>query len=314
MITDDRGVAEFQTFTFSGHSRKLANKSLLESIQLGHADYACYWSLELLSSGLVHSLWSTLFDSAALYIHRSCPNMFTYLTSQYERFSAIENHFTVYNMTHIRNNEMARTLVCETAAALSGAKKQKPIALGRIKPEHDFQETTVRENLRAPTQMASMPFIKADDPYELKIPFNEFCFALQTKDTLRALYWVSWILAYAREQKKQTKQAIVCAERKNHYVSSKYARHLVWMLWDPILAQGNTYVESAFKLYCLRWEPSDAKSRLPFLLSSIVFVTEVLDTLEPAKRNERDISAMVQKIPTLIETIQATRNTFQSRG
>ena len=100
-INDGRSVADFQHFTFSGHSRKLANKSLLESIQLGHADYACYWSLELLCSGLVHSLWDTLFESASLYIHRSCPNVFTYLVSQYERFGAIERGFSAVSYTHL---------------------------------------------------------------------------------------------------------------------------------------------------------------------------------------------------------------------
>lgn len=312
MISDNRTVADFQTFTFSGHSRTLAHKSLLQSIQLGHADYACYWTLELLCSGLVHSLWNTLFEAGALYVHR-CPNMFTYLTSQYERFSAIEDMFTIHTMTDIRNHDIARLLVCETAVALSTAKKQKPITLPTIKPMHDFMPETIRENLRATTQTACLPFTKADDPFELKIPFNEFCFSVQTRDALRALYWMSWILAYAREQKKRTKQSLIVAERRNPYVNSKFARALVWMFWDVINAHSNTYVESLYKLYCLRWEPKLAKPRQPLLLSALIFVTESPDPREPAKRNELEISAVLQKIPQLLETIQATRNTFQAR-
>jgi hypothetical protein len=312
MISDTRTVADFQTFTFSGHSRTLAHKSLLQSIQLGHADYACYWTLELLSSGLVHSLWNTLFESAGLYVHR-CPNMFTYLTSQYERFSEIENIFTIHTMTDIRNHEMARLLVCETAVALAVAKKQKPIGLPTIKPLHDFMPETVRENLRATTQTACLPFTKADDPYELKIPFNEFCFSVQTRDTLRALYWMSWILTYAREQKKRTKQSLIVAERRNPYVNSKFARALVWMFWDVVNAHTNTYVEALYKLYCLRWEPKLAKPRQALLLTAILFVTETPDAREPAKKNDLEISAVLHKIPQLLETIQATRNTFQAR-
>ena len=312
MISDTRTVADFQTFTFSGHARTLAHKSLLQSIQLGHADYACYWTLELLCSGLVHSLWNTLFESAGLYVHR-CPNMFTYLTSQYERFSEIENIFTIHTMTDIRNHEMARLLVCETAVALAVAKKQKPIGLPTIKPLHDFMPETVRENLRATTQTACLPFTKADDPYELKIPFNEFCFSVQTRDTLRALYWMSWILTYAREQKKRTKQSLIVAERRNPYVNSKFARALVWMFWDVVNAHTNTYVEALYKLYCLRWEPKLAKPRQGLLLTAILFVTETPDAREPAKKNDLEISAVLHKIPQLLETIQATRNTFQAR-
>jgi len=312
-VYDTRSVVDFQTFTFSGHARKLANKSLLQSIQLGHADYACYWTLELLCSGLVHSIWSTFFESASLYIHRSCPNIFTYLVNQYERFAEIENMFTIHTMTEIRNHDEARIIVCEVATVLAIAKKQKTITLPTIKPEHDFLPETVRENLRATSQMIGTPFLKAEDPFELKIPFNEFCFAIQTKDTLRAFYWLAWILTYAREQKKRTKQQVVVAERKSPYYSSKYSRHLIWMIWDVINANTNTYVDALFKLYCLRWEPSNSRSKQTFLLSAIMFVTEPLDVREPAKRDESAIPLMLVKIPQLLETIQATRNTFQPR-
>lgn len=312
-INDRRTVIDFQTFTFSGHARKLANKSLLQSIQLGHADYACYWSLELLCSGLVHSMWSTFFEASSLYVHRSCPNMFTYLVSQYERFSEIEQMYTVHTMTELRNRDDARLMVAEVATVLAMAKKQKTITLPTIKPDHDFLPETVRENLRATSQMTSTPFVKAEDPFELKIPFNEFCFAIQTKDTQRAFYWLSWILAYAREQKKRTKQTIVVAERTSPYYSSKYAKHLIWMIWDVVNAQTNTYVEALFKLYCLRWDPGSSRGKQTFLLTAIMFVTEPLDAREPAKRDESAIPAMLAKIPQLLETIQATRNTFQPR-
>jgi hypothetical protein len=216
-------------------------------------------------------------------------------------------------MTDIRNHEVARSLVCETAVALAVAKKQKPLTLPTIKPLHDFQPETVRENLRATTQSSCLPFIKAEDPYELKIPFNEFCYSIQTRDTLRALYWMSWILTYAREQKKRTKQSLIVAERRNPYVSSKYARALVWMFWDVINAHSNTYVEALYRLYCLRWEPKMAKPRQPLLLIAVMYVTETPDAREPAKQNELEISSVLHKIPQLLETIQATRNTFQSR-
>jgi len=38
-----------------------------------------------------------------------------------------------------------------------------------------------------------------------------------------------------------------------------------------------------------------------------------LDVREPAKRDESAIPLMLVKIPQLLETIQATRNTFQPR-
>lgn len=313
MITDTRTIQDFQTFTFSGHSRKLACKSLQESIQLGHADYACYWSLELLCSGLVHSLWSVFFESASLYIHRACPNVFPYLITQYERFSTIEEGYPVLYITEIRNREDARNIIVETATALSTAKKQKTITLPKIKPEHDFQPTTIQENIRAPSQNMASSYLKADDPYELTIPFNEFCWAMQTKDTLRSMYWMAWILKYASHQKKTTKTTIACAERRNPYVNSKYARNIVWLFWDVINKNSNSHIDSLFKLYCLRWEPGKAKERQTFMITAVLFATEHLDTHEPPKRNELEIGMMLQKIPDFIHTIENTKNTFTTR-
>jgi hypothetical protein len=316
-IVDSRSVKDFQDFTFSGHSRKLAVKSLSESIQLGHADYACYWSLELLCSGLVHSLWITLFESASISVHRACPNIFVYLISQYEAFRSIQDQFTVAQMTDIRNRADARNIVCEAACAISGCRKQKPLTLPRIKTEHDFHPTTLRENVRATSQHFADGILKSEDPFELAIPVNELCFAVQSRDTLRSMYWMSWILAFAREKKKQSKETLSLAPRPGQLILDKYSRNIVWLFWDVIRRYSgpSEYIASLEKMYCLHWEPSVSKSRQTFLLTAILFVTESqsLDTREPAKKNELEISNVMTAIPRWLETIQNTRNNFSSR-
>ena len=62
-VHDPRNVTDFQKFTFSGHLRTHVYKVLDENVKLGHADYACFWTLELLCSGLTHSFWNTIFLS-----------------------------------------------------------------------------------------------------------------------------------------------------------------------------------------------------------------------------------------------------------
>jgi hypothetical protein len=320
-ISDNRTVADFQNFTFSGHSRKLAAKSLLESIQLGHADYACYWSLELLCSGLVNTLWNTLFEAASLSVHRACPNIFTFLISQYESFRRIQDGFSVTFMTEIRNRPDARNIVCEAACAVSMCRKQKPMTLGRIKEEHDFEPTTIRENLRATSQHFGNGILKPEDPFELAIPVNELCFSIQNRDTIRSLYWMSWIFAFARMKKKQSKQALAISPRNSALIPDKYSKHLVWLFWDIIHKfSGHSgflapYIDCIEKMYCLNWEPSVAKTRQTFLITAIVFLTEsqALDVREPAKKSEIEISKVMESIPRWLEAIQQTRNTFSSR-
>ena len=74
------------------------------------------------------------------------------------------------------------------------------------------------------------------------------------------------------------------------------------------------HVEALLRLYCLRWDPANSKSKLPLLLNAVVFTTEALDLTEPPKRNEMEIGLMLQRIPQWIETIQNTKNTFSSRS
>uniref|UniRef100_A0A6C0I6T7 Uncharacterized protein n=1 Tax=viral metagenome TaxID=1070528 RepID=A0A6C0I6T7_9ZZZZ len=320
-ISDPRTVTDFQNFTFSGHSRKLAIKSLLESIQLGHADYACYWSLELLCSGLVNSLWITLFEGASLSVHRACPNLFTYLITQYETFRRIQDQFDVATMTNIRNRDDARRLVCDAASTVALCRKQKPLNLPTIKPAHDFDPTTIRENLRATSQHLSAAILKQEDPYELQIPVNELCFSLQNRDTIRSLYWTAWIFAFARERKKQSKEALTIAPRQGTLIPQKYSRNLVWLIWDIIHQYSGQsgfvagYIDCLEKMYCFQWEPSVSRARQTFLVSAIVFLTEsqALDIREPAKRSEVEISTVLSGIPRWLESIQETRNSFSSR-
>jgi hypothetical protein len=132
---------------------------------------------------------------------------------------------------------------------------------------------------------------------------------------------MSWIFGFARLKKKQSKQAVSISPRESALIPEKYARNLVWLFWDIIHQYSSQsgflgpYIESIEKMYCLKWEPSVAKSRQTFLISAIVFLTEsqALDVREPAKKNEIEISNVMEGIPKWLEAIQQTRNSFSSR-
>lgn len=325
-IQDSRSVTDFQKFTFSGHSRSQVLKSLSESLKLGHADYACFWSLELLCSGLVHSLWQSFFDCCVQHIHRLCPNSVLYVASAYEKFAGIEEQYSLHQMTQIRNREDARDLVCRTASVLSLCRKDKPISLPKIKPEHDFTQQTMREMMKATTQHSSARVIKSEDPFELAIAVNELCYHLQpnVRDHGRTLYWIAWILAYCREQKKASKQTVNFTSRPNDYVSSKFSQHPIWLFWEAVLdaaehsPQSGTimpYVDALYRMHNLRWTPGDFKARLPFLFCAIQYVCESnsLDFFGPANQHPSAVEVNLENIPRWLETILQTRDSFSSR-
>lgn len=322
-IYDSRTVVDFQKFTFSGHLRQHVYKVLDENIKLGHADYSCYWSLELLCSGLTHSLWQTLFESAAKHINRGAPNVFLYLTKMYEKFSSVENQYSVMSMTDIRNNSEARILICESAASLALCRKHKLPPVPKIKPEHDFQQTTIQENLKSPSANYARHLVKPKDPLELYIPLNELVFSLrpETRDISKALYWISWILKYASKYKKQNKQELVCSPRANDYVENKFFNHAIWLVWDAIKDSAKTspqsgllspYIDSLFKIHCLRWTPSLLKQRLSFVVVAVQYICEsnTLDIHYGVPANLSTVQQVVQNIPQWIQAIIQTQKTF----
>lgn len=324
-VFDTRTVADFQKFTFSGHLRTHVYKVLDENIKLGHADYSCYWSLELICSGLTHSMWQVLFESAARHLNRGAPNAFLYLVRMYEKFSPYESQYNIMSMTDIRNNSDVRELVCEVAASLALCRKNKLPPLQKIKPEHDFQQITIQENLKSPSAHYGRHLAKKDDPLDIYIPFNEliFCLRPETRDITKALYWVSWILKYASRYKKEQKLDLKCNFRNNVYIEDKYCNHIIWMIWEAVQDTANRspqagtlrqYIDCLYKLHCLRWTPALLKPRLCFLVVAIQFICEstTLDIHYSVPHDMSVVQGVVSNIPQWISAIIQTQKTFSS--
>jgi len=314
-INDSRSVLDFQKKTFCGHPRAHVRKVLLQNIQLGHADYACYWTLEMLCSGLVHSLWDAFFEAAALHINRANPAVLTYLAKAYEDYMPIEGTYPLASMTTIRNNLDVRRMVCEAAAAMSGCRKNKLPTLPTLKPTHDFDPVTIQESVRAPSSMYGKLVLRANDPMPIMVPLNEFCYCIRSdvRDLTRSLYWMSWVLTFCREHKKASKMVLPFANRSDEFVSMEHGTHPVWIFWEAVRKQAGLqarpYIEILYKMHCLRWSPSD-KSKRALLLAAIVIVCESnLDTT-PVSGNTQAISVMLEGMPRWMDAIQRMQQSF----
>jgi len=324
-VHDPRTVVDFQKFTFSGHLRSHVYKVIEENIKLGHADYTCYWTLELLCSGLVHSLWQTLFESAAKHINRAAPNVFLYLVQKYEAFSTYEGQYSTLAMTGIRNNHAVRTLVCEAGATTAFCRKNKLPPTPKIKPEHDFQPLTIQENLKAPSANYGRHLNMKNDPLELVVPMNElvYCLRPETRDLTRALYWTSWLLKYASHCKKQHKVELACNARPNPFIDDAHSHNIVWLLWDvvhdavktsPQTGMLTPYIDALFKLHCLRWKPACMKQRLCFLTTAMLFICEstTLDIHAKVPHDILTVQRVIENVPQWIHAILQTQKTFAS--
>lgn len=318
-IVDSRTVADFQKTTFCGHTRARVIKVLHENVQKGHADYACYWSLELLCSGLVHTLWMAFFDAAAQHINRAQPNVFLFLEKCYERYAPVEQQYSLAQMTSIRNNPDVRRMICEVGASLAMCRKNKLPSLPTIKPVHDFDPLTIQESLKAPSTLYGRLVLRREDPMPIVTPLNEFCYALRSdvRDTTKALYWMAWVYAYCREHKKQTKQTLLFADRSDEYIPTAHGRHVVWIFWEAVrkqaLPQARPYIDALHRMYCLRWSPSDAKARQSLLVSAVLLVCEgvTLDTT-PVSAESLAVANVLSGIPAWLDAIQRMRQSFST--
>lgn len=324
-VTDSRTVVDFQKFTFSGHLRAHVYKVLDENIKLGHADYSCYWSLELLCSGLVHSMWQTIFESAAKHINRAAPNVFLYLVRMYEKFSPYEQQYSIMYMTDIRNNHDVRRLICEVAASVAMCRKNKLPLLPKIRPEHDFNQITIQENLKSPSSNYARHLAKDTDPFELYIPINEiyYCLRSDVRDTARALYWIAWTLKYASNYKKLAKKSLDCCYRPNTFVEDKHLKHVIWYIWEVVLDSARSspqagtltpYMDSLFKIHCLRWSPTVMKQRVCYLITAVMYICEstTLDIHYAVPHNILTVQTVIENIPQWIHAIIQTQKTFSS--
>jgi hypothetical protein len=258
-----------------------------------------------------------LFEGAALHVNRAQPHVFVYLANAYEKYAPIEGNYSLRDMTSIRNNMEVREMVCKAAAVVSLSRKNKLPSLPTIKPQHDFDPVTIQESLKAPSALYGKLVLKRDDPLTVAVPINEFvyCIRQDVRDVTRALYWMAWIYAFCREHKKQTKQPLIFANRTDEYVSIAHGNHVVWIFWDAIQKQAQPiarqYIEVLYRMYCLRWSPTEAKPRQALLTAAVLLVCEgtTIDTT-PVISESLPVANVLNGIPAWLDAIVRTQKSF----
>jgi hypothetical protein len=228
-------------------------------------------------------------------------------------------------MTDMRNNIPVRQMVCEAAATVALTRKNKLMSLPTIKPEHDFQQVTITENLKAPSSNYVRHLLKEEDPMDLYVSLNElaYCLRPEARDFTRAIYWISWILKFASVFKQTNKRSLECSYRPNPYIDQSHGRHVVWIFWDivqnasrssPQAGVLNPYIDALYKLHCLRWNPSVMKARCCFLVCACLYICEsnTLDIHYPVPQDIIAVKGIVESTPNWIHSIIQTQKTFST--
>lgn len=251
MIDDIR--TEFKTITFSKYQRSDVKKEWMNTMIKGKIEPCCYWTTELVCSGLFVDLWDLILSFYAKYIHKGNPKLPIYIHMRFQTFRQIAEGVPELSL---RNVHEIRLLFIEMVCLLCTSNRYHSYEIIQI-PKDEGIPTS---RLKAPTIEFNKAFQSAD-PKELFISMNEFGYMLHSKNTIGACFWVEWLLHFTQKKK------CVILER-NH--STKYRTDSIWLLWDTILvyAEGilvRKIIDAVLSLFSIAFVPA-SKERRRFLI------------------------------------------------
>ena len=99
----------------------------------------------------------------------------------------------------------------------------------------DFNITKITYKMKAKSTQYAQRIYKKEDPTELFIGINEFCWNIlkDQRNNSIACYWLEWILGFEDIYKKEHKK-YSAGRRSNMPVDSSYQKDIIWIIWIHI--------------------------------------------------------------------------------
>jgi hypothetical protein len=310
-INDKRQKSEFKSITFSKFKKSEAKKELIKCLQSGNIEQSCYWSAEFICSGDFLYLWDIIFFFMSKYIHIGNPKLPLYIDSRLEIFKDIVNKGYSDNILKLRNNIDIRKMFIEIVGILCCSKKKNSYDIPKIN-DSAFNMIEITHKLVAKHKKAGYKIFQNEDPREIFIAINELAWNIKckNKDTLRAIYWLEWIIEYEKLCKK--KKIIKKCARRNIPVENKFQCDMIWIVWDIILSEAKgqnnglfKIIKSLLNIFCLKYKNSFKNKRKLLIYNAISLLTETYDTkiiivkdiklIEKLKINYNEIYKQIKK-------------------
>jgi len=302
-INDKRLQPDFKGITFSGFKKNAAKKELLNNLQAGNIEPACYWSAEFICAGHIYDLWEFIFLFVSKNIHLGNPKLPIYIDLRYQLIDNIISGGYENNEFKLRNNIKVRETMSEVIAVLCLSKKKNKYNPIKIKEEY-YNITTISYRLKADSVKYAEPIFKKEDPKELFVAINEFIYSinLANKDYNTAFFWLEWIIGYEDLCKKNGSKSYICA-RRNFPVNYKIQKDTIWILWDCLFYECKTnrnemiykILLSLQNLFCYKYKPGSKKRRKYILYFSISLLTENLANIKIINDEDKATANSISK-------------------
>jgi len=320
-INDVRLPSEFKGISFSGYKKTDVRKQLVENIQKGKLEPACYWSAELICAGHFAELWETILYFTGKHIHLGNPKLIIYLEKRFEIFRNIVAQGHYIQEMDLRNNTVIRQIFAEVVSTLVLSNKKHSFEPIKINRDEEFDMTQMTERLKAPSTNYAENIMMKEDPKELYIAVNEFAYHI-SKDSSNmrsASYWIEWVVEFDIICKKR-KQPCLCQRRVTIHVERKFQRDIIWILWDALLhytaLMQNTFIDTLMRsllhVFCIKYTTAACHKRRYLLYYAVALLTEPVPTtieMIPDKPMVQNIVLKINEIYKQIKKNEKSPNT-----
>ena len=310
-INDIREPGQFKGESFSKYKKTEVRNQLIQNIINGKIEPACYWAAELVCAGHFMDLWESILHYAGKHIHLGNPKIIPYLEMRFEVFRNIIHQGHHLNELQLRNNTTIRRLFAEVIATLTYSNRKHSFEAIKINRVEEFDMTQMTERLKADSMTYAETIFKKEDPKELFIAINEFCFNLSKKNTVNACYWVEWVVEFDLICRKR-RESCLCEKRLTMPVENKYKRDIIWLIWDSLMEKcdniGDAFIKklmnSLFTLFCIKYTTGACKKRRYLLYFAVALLTESVPTNIELITKKELIMNTVEKIGEIYKQIK----------
>jgi hypothetical protein len=256
-------------------------------------------------------LWESILHYAGKHIHLGNPKIIPYLEMRFEVFRNIIHQGHHLNELQLRNNPTIRKLFAEVIATLTYSNRKHSFESIKINRVEEFDMTQMTERLKAPQMKYAETIFLKEDPKELYIAVNEFCYQLEQRNMVNACYWVEWMIEFDLICRKR-KEACLCEKRLKLPVENKYKRDIIWLIWDSLILYVekienpfiNKLMTSLMSLFCIKYTTGCCKKRRYLLYFAVALLTEPVPTNIELIANKELLQNVVEKIGEVYKQIK----------
>ena len=312
-INDVRIDKDFKDMSFSGYKRADVRKELLENLQKNKIENSCYWSAELVCSGLYMDLWDIILLYTSKYIHVGNPKLPIYIDMRFSGFKEILRNGYLNNELSMRNNEKIRILFSEIISILCLSLNKHSFEKLKVK-KIDFDMTNFSEKLKAPNINYISDIFKDGDPKELYIALNEFSYNIDVKNSLQSCWWIEWIIEFECICRKK-KEKCEASYRTFMDIENKYQNDIIWIIWEVLLIKVQScktctkILNSLLNLYCIKYTPTVKKKRIYLMYNAVSICCENIDLKIDIFKNKNLIENVCNKTNIVYKEIKKLEKT-----